>query len=147
VLVSPDSRFAFVTLQSSAISPDHQVLRVTARASDVLLGFSAAKLRTEPGRALIAKVMVGEFPLGEVLVDHGQRILIADSNANGKQGVPSNVAVVSTADALSGKPALLGYVPTGPVPRQVAMVPGTGTVLVTVENAHALEAINLGELP
>jgi serine/threonine protein kinase/DNA-binding beta-propeller fold protein YncE len=129
------------------ISPDHQVIWVTARESDALLGFSAAKLRTDPGHALIAKVMVGEFPLGEAFIDHGSRIVIADSNANGVKGVPYNIAVVSTADALSGKPALLGYVPTGPVPRQFAVVAGGATLLVTVENAHAVEAINVTDLP
>jgi DNA-binding beta-propeller fold protein YncE len=129
------------------LSPDHQVIWVTARESDALLGFSATKLRTAPGHALIAKVMVGEFPLGEALIDHGTRIIIADSNANGVKGAPYNIAVVSTANALSGKPALLGYVPTGPVPRQFAVVPGGATVLVTIENAHAIEAINVGDLP
>jgi DNA-binding beta-propeller fold protein YncE len=129
------------------ISPDHQVIWVTARESDALLGFSATRLRTDPGHALIAKVMVGEFPLGEALIDHGTRIIIADSNANGVHGVPYNIAVVSTADALSGKPALLGYVPTGAVPRQFAVVPGGATVLVTVENAHAVQFINVGDLP
>jgi DNA-binding beta-propeller fold protein YncE len=129
------------------LSPDHQVVWVTARESDALLGFSATKLRTAPGHALIAKVMVGEFPLGEALIDHGTRIIIADSNANGVKGAPYNIAVVSTADALSGKPALLGYVPTGAVPRQFAVVPGGAIVLVTIENAHAIEAINEGDLP
>jgi serine/threonine protein kinase/DNA-binding beta-propeller fold protein YncE len=129
------------------ISADHQVIWVTARGSDALLGFSAAKLRTDPKHALIARVMVGEVPLGETLIDHGARIVVADSNLNGLAGVPYNVAVVNTADALSGKPALLGYVPTGSVPRQFAVVPGGATVLVTVQGAHELQAINAGDLP
>jgi DNA-binding beta-propeller fold protein YncE len=129
------------------ISGNHQVIWVTARMSDALLAFSAAKLRTDPEHALIAKVMVGEVPLGETFVDHGARIVVADANLNGLAGVPSNLAVVSTADALSGKPALLGYIPTGPVPRQFAVEPGGMTLLVTVENAHQLEAISIGDLP
>jgi hypothetical protein len=91
--------------------------------------------------------MVGEVPLGEAFVDHGARIVVADSNLSALAGVPSNVAVVNTADALSGKPALLGYVPTGAVPREFAVVPGRDTVLVTVQGAHDLEAINAGDLP
>ena len=129
------------------MSPDRQVVWVTARGSDALLGFSATRLRTDPGHALIAKVMVGEVPLGEALIDHGARIVIADSNLSALAGVPSNVAVVSTAAALSGKPALLGYIPTGAVPREFAVVPGRGTVLVSVQGAHDLEAINAGDLP
>ncbi len=129
------------------MSADNQVVWVTARGSDALLGFSAAKLRTDPRHALIAKVLVGEVPLGEALVDHGTRIVIADSNLHNLAGVPSDVAVVSTADALAGKPALLGYVPTGSVPRQFAVIPGGSTVLVTVQGAHQLVAINAGDLP
>jgi hypothetical protein len=129
------------------MSPDDQVVWVTARGSDALLGFSATKLRKDPKHALIAKVMVGEVPLGEAFVAHDTRIVIADSNLNALAGVSSNVAVVSTAAALSGKPALLGYVPTGSVARQFAVVPGGATLLVTVEGAHQLEAINVGDLP
>ncbi len=128
------------------ISPDHQVIWVTARGSDALLGFSAARLRTDPRHALVAKVMVGEVPLGETFID-GARIVVADSNLNALASAPYNVAVVSTADALSGKPALLGYVPTGAVPRQFAVLPGGATLLVTVQGAHELEAIKAGDLP
>jgi DNA-binding beta-propeller fold protein YncE len=129
------------------LSANHQVIWVTARGSDALLGFDAVLLRKDPGHALIAKVMVGEVPLGEAFVDHGTRIVIADSNLNALAGVPSSVAVVSTADALSGKSALLGYIPTGSVPRQFAVLAGGATLLVTVEGAHQLEAITVGDLP
>jgi DNA-binding beta-propeller fold protein YncE len=129
------------------ISADHQVLWVTARASDALLAFDAPKLRTDPQHALIADVKVGEFPIGEAFTDNGQQLVIADSNANGVKNAPFNLAVVSTADALNGKPALLGYLPTGPVPRQVAVLPDGKTVLVTIENGHAVEAVDVGDLP
>jgi DNA-binding beta-propeller fold protein YncE len=129
------------------MSPDLKVVWVTARGSDALLGFNANKLRTDPQHSLIAKVMIGEVPLGETLVDNGARIVVADSNLNALTGVPSNVAVISTADALAGKPALLGYLPTGPVPRQFAVVPGGATLLVAVQGAHELKAIKVGDLP
>ena len=128
------------------VSGGGKVVWVTARQSDSLLGFNALRLRTEPARALIARVMVGEMPLGETLADHGARILVADSNLKHLAGVTSSLAVVSTADALSGKPALLGYLPVGPVPRQFAVEPGGRVVLVTVQGAHTLEAVNVGGL-
>jgi serine/threonine-protein kinase len=129
------------------VSGHGQVVWVTARQSDALLGFNADRLRTDPAHALIARVMVGETPLGETLVDHGARILVADSNLNHLAGVPSNLAVVSTAKALSGIPALLGYLPVGPVPRQFAVEPGGKVVLVTVQRAGQIEAVNVGSLP
>ncbi|HTZ91271.1 MAG TPA: protein kinase [Streptosporangiaceae bacterium] len=129
------------------LSGNGQVVWVTARQSDALLGFSAARLRSDPAHALIARVMVGETPLGETLVDHGTRILVADSNLNQLAGVPSNLAVVSTAKALGGKPALLGYVPVGAVPRQFAVEPGGQVALVTVQHAGELVAVDVAGLP
>ena len=80
-------------------------------------------------------------------MDGGNRILVVDSNLNAVKGMPSNVAVVSTAAALSGRPALLGYIPVGAVPRQFAVEPGGKVALVTVQKAHQLEAIDVGGLP
>jgi DNA-binding beta-propeller fold protein YncE len=128
-------------------SPNGKVIWVTARQSDALLAFSAAELRTDPAHALIARVKVGEMPLGETLIDHGARILVADSNLNHLAGVSSNLAVVSTAKALSGKQALLGYLPVGSVPRQFAVEHGGRVVLVTLQGAGGLEAVNIGGLP
>jgi DNA-binding beta-propeller fold protein YncE len=129
-------------------SGNGKVIWVTARQSDALLAFSAAKLRTDPAHALIARVKVGETPLGETLIDHGRLILVADSNLNHLAGVPSSLAVVSTARALNGNPkALLGYLPVGPVLRQFAVEPGGHVVLVTVQGAGRLEAVNIGGLP
>jgi DNA-binding beta-propeller fold protein YncE len=129
------------------VSGNGKVIWVTARQSDALLGFSAVKLRKDPPHALIAKVKVGETPLGETVADHGTLILVADSNLNHQAGAQSNLAVVSMAKALSGKPALLGYLPVGRVPRQFAVEPGGRVVIVTVQGAGVLEAINTGGLP
>ena len=128
------------------IADNGKVVWVTARQSDALLAFSTAQLRTDPKHALIASVMVGETPLGETLADHGSRIIVADANLYHLAGVTSNLAVISTAKALSGKPALLGYLPVGPIPRQFALEPAGTTVLVTVQGAHELEAIDVGGL-
>jgi DNA-binding beta-propeller fold protein YncE len=168
VLITPDGKFAFVTLQSSArmahavaataragcgaaraLSADNgKVIWVTARQSDALLAFSAARLRSDPKHALIARVMVGETPLGETLVAGGSRIIVADANLHRLTGVPSNLAVISTASALSGRPALLGYKPVGAIPREFAVKPGGGkTILVTVQGAHELDAIDVAGLP
>lgn len=133
---------------SRALLSDHdQVVWVTDRASDALLAFSTARLRTDPKRALLARVRLGETPTGEALVAGGSRILVADSNVNDLATAPSNVAVVSTAAALKGRPALLGYIPTGAQPRQFAIEPGGKVVLVTEYGAHQVQAIDVGTLP
>jgi DNA-binding beta-propeller fold protein YncE len=127
-------------------SDNGKVIWVTARQSDTLLAFNAAKLHSGPSHALIARVKVGETPLGETLIDQGAEILVADSNLNHLPGAHSNLAVVSTSNALSGKPALIGYLPVGPVPRQFAVEPDGRVVLVTVQGARQLEAVSIGGL-
>ena len=129
------------------LSADDSVLWVTARQSDALRAFSTVRLRTDPLHALIAKVRVGEVPLGETFIDGGTKIVIADSNLNGLTTAVANLAVVDTASALAGRPALLGYVPTGLVPRTVVVEPGGSTLLVTDEKSGQIQALRVASLP
>ena len=129
------------------VSANQQVLWVTASASNALLGFSIPKLSTEPSKALIADVPVGESPLGMVFVDGGSRMLVADSNQHNVAGQTSSIAVIDTAKALAGRPALLGYLSTGALPRQFGLEEGGKTLLVTVTNSNQLQAINVAGLP
>jgi DNA-binding beta-propeller fold protein YncE len=50
--------------------------------------------------------------------------------------------------ALLGKPgALQGFIATGQVPRELAVVPGGKTLLVTNFGSGQLQAIDIGSLP
>lgn len=128
-------------------SPDGSVVWVTARESNRVLGFSAARLRSDPGRSLIASVGVGEEPVSLTLADHGQRIVVADSNQSDIPGVTSNLAVVDVAAALAGRPALLGYLQAGGFPRQMALEPSGQALLVTNFDSSQLEAAGVANLP
>ena len=63
-----------------AVSSNGQDVWVTARESDELLAFSASKLAAHAKQAELAKVRVGEAPVGLALVDHDTRVIVADSN-------------------------------------------------------------------
>ena len=128
-------------------SADGRVVWVTARGSDRLLGLSAARLHSDPAHALIASVEVGEAPVGLALIDRGQRIVVADSNRFTAAGAASSLAVVSVPRALAGKPALLGYLPAGGFPRQMALEPSGRTLLVTDFSSQQLEAVDAAGLP
>lgn len=120
---------------------------VTARASDDLLAFSAARLRTDPVRALTAIVRVGEAPVGLALVRNGSRIVVADSNRFGATGAVANLDVVNVAAALRGRPAVLGHITAGLFPREMALVPGDRTLLVTNYDSNQVEAVNVCGIP
>lgn len=128
-------------------SADGSVVWVTARESDRLLGFSAVRLRTDPAHSLIASAEVGEAPVGLALVDGGSRIVVADSNRFSASGAASSLAVVDLAAALAGRPALLGYLPAGGFPREMALEPDGRTLLVTNFSSGQLEVVGVAALP
>jgi DNA-binding beta-propeller fold protein YncE len=128
-------------------SADGSQLWVTARESDDLLCFSAALLRSQPGRALVARVRVGEAPVGLALVRNGSRLVVADSNRFRAAGGTSSLAVVSVPAALAGRPALLGLVPAGQFPREMAVTPDGRSLLVGNYASGQLEVVDVASLP
>ncbi len=128
-------------------SADGGVVWVTARESDSLLAFSAARLRSDPSRALLADVLVGEAPVGLALADGGNLVVVADSDRFDAAGQRSTLAVVSVADALAGRPALVGYLPAGEFPRDVAASADGSTVLVANYDSSQLQTVNAAALP
>jgi DNA-binding beta-propeller fold protein YncE len=126
-------------------SSNGSVVWVTARESDALLGFSAAKLRSDPAHALIAEVGVGVSPIGLSFAADGKRIVVADSDLKSIPGATPSLSVVSTSQALAGKPALLGLIKSGVLPRQFAT---EGQALLVTDNGSGkLQAINIADLP
>jgi hypothetical protein len=64
-----------------AVAPDRRVVWVTARGSNRLLGFAAARLAgRDPGHTLEADVFVGEAPIGLTPGRPGELVIVADSD-------------------------------------------------------------------
>ncbi len=89
-----------------------------------LLGFSAARLRSDPKKALTAAVPVGHTPTGEVLVAGGTRLIVADTGLTSGPAAAHNLAIINVAAALAGKRALIGYIAGGLMPRDFALQAG-----------------------
>jgi DNA-binding beta-propeller fold protein YncE len=128
-------------------SPDGNQVWVTAGGGNTLEAFSADKLLTDTKHALIAKVPVGQIPLGLVLVNNGTRMVVADSNRDSVAGSSSDLAVIDVDKALAGQPALLGTIKSGVTPRQFALEPNGKTLLVTNTESGQLEAVDVSQLP
>jgi DNA-binding beta-propeller fold protein YncE/tRNA A-37 threonylcarbamoyl transferase component Bud32 len=129
------------------VSADGANVWVTDRDSNALVAFSAAKLLTNPAQSLVARVRVGQTPIGLSFVNGGKAIMVADANTHGVPGA-DNLALVSSALALEGgKDALRGFISTGRVPRQLVVEPGGKTLLVTDYGSGQLQAIDTGSLP
>ena len=119
---------------------------VTARASDDVLCFSAAKLAADPADALVAVIRVGSEPVGLAAVRGGTLLVVADSNRFGAGGESSDLSVVSVPAALAGRPAVIGDLATGLFPRDMAVSPN-GTLLVADYSSGQVQAIATAALP
>ena len=87
-----------------AVSPDGSVVWVTARASNRLLAFSAARLLSDPAHAVLADVAVGTAQVEVALYDHGDRVIVADSNRFDARGAHAALTVVNATAALAHRP-------------------------------------------
>jgi DNA-binding beta-propeller fold protein YncE len=128
-------------------SDEGRVVWVTARASDALLAFSASALTDGSGHPLLASTRVGELPVGIGLARDGQLLVVADSDRFDIPGEHASLAVVDVADMLARRPALIGYLPSGQFPRDIAAGPGGELLLVANFASGQLEAVRLDSLP
>jgi serine/threonine-protein kinase len=128
-------------------SPDGKYVWVTSGGGNTLEAFSAAKLLSDAKHALVAKVRVGQIPLGLVLVSNGTRMVVADSNRDSVGTSSADLMVIDVDKALAGKSALVGTIKSGLAPRQFALEPNGKTLLVTNTGSGQVEAVNVGQLP
>ena len=59
------------------------------------------------------------------------------------RGATADLSVVNVAAALAARPAVLGSIPAGLVPREMALVPGGRQLLVTNYASGQLEAVSV----
>jgi DNA-binding beta-propeller fold protein YncE len=127
-------------------SADGSKVWVTARASDDLLCFAAARLATDPAQALVAITRVGEAPVGLAAVRGGSLVVVADSNRFSRPGASADLDVVNVADALSGRAAVAGHIKAGLFPRDMT-VSASGTLYVSNYSSSQLEAVDVASIP
>jgi DNA-binding beta-propeller fold protein YncE len=119
----------------------------TAQGSDALLGFSAAKLITDPRHALLADVQVGPSPAGMAFTNRGRRIVVADTDRYTTPLHAGALSVVNPSAALAHKPALLGHAVAADFPREMSLAPNGTTLLITNYDSDEIEALNTQTLP
>ena len=81
------------------------------------------------------------------LARRGTLLVIADSDRFDVPGQSPSLAVVDVADALAERPALLGYLPAGGFPRDMAAEPDGRALLVANFTSRQLEAVDTADLP
>ncbi|MCW2932432.1 MAG: PQQ-dependent catabolism-associated beta-propeller protein [Actinomycetia bacterium] len=94
----------------------------------------------------MAIVRVGEAPVGLAAVHGGSLIVVADSNRFGASGAVCDLDVVNVAAAFSGGRAVVGHIPSGSFPREMALLPD-GTLLVSNFSSGQVEAVDVASIP
>jgi len=128
-------------------SPDGTMVWVTPRNSNDVIGFSARRLRTDPAHALRVTVPLGLTPVGEIFVKGGTRLIVADTDIDDTSATADNLAVVDVRAAIAGKPALIGYIRSGQMPREFLVVPGGRYLLVADNGSSQIQWVDLTKLP
>lgn len=129
------------------VSSDGKVLWVTARESNRLLAYEAAKLISDPNNALLASVQVGTSPVGLIFAKHESRIITADSNRFYYANATAGLSVVDVHAALRGEQAVLGQIPTGFFPRELAISPSGSTILVADYDSEQVQSVDVATIP
>jgi len=117
---------------------------VTAADSNAVLDFSASLLRRNPQHALIAVVPVGQTPIGMRLVNNGTILVIADADI--QDTGQNNLAVVNVYAALHRMHALVGFIPTGTLPREFAASQDGLYVLVSDDGSGQIQVVDVSKL-
>lgn len=129
------------------VSNGGRIVWVTARESDQLLAFSAARLISDPSHALLASIRVGAAPVGLAAINGGRDIIVADSNRFNQPNESAGLTVVNASAALSGRPAITGFIRSGLFPREMAVDPNRHTLLIGNFISGQLETVGVNHLP
>jgi DNA-binding beta-propeller fold protein YncE len=126
------------------VAVDSELAWVSARASNSLLAFDLRRLLRGAARPLRASVRVGAAPVGLALLAGGGTVVVANSNRYGPDAQRAQtLSVVDAQAALKGRRALIGSVPAGAFPRELARLPDDRSVLVTNVLSQSLEAVSV----
>jgi DNA-binding beta-propeller fold protein YncE len=121
---------------------DPELVWVSARASNALLAFDRERLVAGRAGALRAVVGVGIAPTGLAVLAGGSRVVVANSNRHDSPEEPQTLSVIDVQAALRRRSsALLGTIPTGAWPREIAALPDDRSVLVTNVYSRSLESV------
>jgi DNA-binding beta-propeller fold protein YncE len=127
----------------ASLSPNGETLWVTARASNALLEFSAAKLVAGDPQAKIAEVPLGAAPVPVIVTPDGKYVLAGNSNRFG-QGAAGNqsVAVVDARTA-----SVIGSFTVGRFPREFSRTRSGSKIFLTNYYSHTLTVISPDAIP
>jgi DNA-binding beta-propeller fold protein YncE len=126
------------------LAPKADVAFVTARGDNEVLALDTGKLLTDPMHAKLARLKIGQSPVGVIVDQSGDRLYVTSSNrfandANDRQFV----AVIDASGAKDGKLLPLGRIPAGAFPRELHFTNDQETLIITNFLSKTVELVDL----
>jgi DNA-binding beta-propeller fold protein YncE len=127
-----------------ALSPGGDRAYVTARKSNELIAFDTAKLAADGAHARLGSAAVGPAPVGVAVGRAGGRdvVVVANSNRFATAGAES-LSVIDAASIATGAGAVIGHIPAGSFPRELRLIDGGRTLVVTNYLSDTVEFVDL----
>ena len=130
-----------------SISPKGDRIYVTARNNNAVLEFDTAKLVPDAAHAMVGIAPVGDAPVPVMVVDEGRKIVVGNSNRFAGGGSPESLVVLDTARIHEGMAAVLGTIPAGSFPREMAVSADGRTLFLTNFSSNSLQVMDVAHLP
>lgn len=131
-----------------AISPDGRRIYVTARGSNTVQVFDAAKLVSDPDHSRLGISPVGEAPVPVAVIDGGKKVVAGNSNRFARGNANQTLSVLDAAKMeLAGADATLGIIPAGAFPRELSVSADGHTLFLTNAGSSSLQVIDIDHLP
>lgn len=130
-----------------AIAPDGGRIYVTARNSNAVLAFDTAKLVTDSEHARVGMATVGTAPVPVAVVDGGRKVVAGNSNRFAGSNSGESLTVLDAARLPQGAAAVLGSIPTGAFPRELAVSADGATLFLTNFGSNSLQVMDVEHLP
>jgi DNA-binding beta-propeller fold protein YncE len=129
------------------LSPTRNRAYVTARNSNMLLAFDAAKLRSDSAHSLVGRVPVGPAPVGVAVVNGERQIVVTNSNRfAGDRSDQQTLTVIDANKMASGDKAIVGSIPAGAFPREMRVTADGRTLILTNFGSRSIEMIDLARI-
>ena len=129
------------------ISPKGDRIYVTARNNNAVLEFDTSKLVSDGAHAMVGIAPVGDAPVPVMAVEQGKKLVVGNSNRFAGRGGPQSLVVLDTAKIKDGMSAVLGTVPTGSFPREMAVSRDERTLFLTNFGSNSLQVMDVARLP
>jgi DNA-binding beta-propeller fold protein YncE len=143
---APSRSYAGCSPVRMELSKDGKTAFVTNREENLLRIMDAAKILHGEPDAVVAKVPVGPAPIGIALVDHDRLALVSDSNRWATEQKPQTIEVVDVAGDHRHEPVILGKIPVGVFPRDLAVSRDGRTVIVSNFGSNTLTLLDVSKL-